>query len=310
MRRDIELMKAHNVNAVRTSHYPPHPRFLELCDEYGLYVIDECDLETHGFEPLGWRAQSGGRSGVARRAGRPDAADGRARQEPPVGDPLVAGERERVGLRARGDGRLGAVLRPHAADPLRGRSRRQRRAVADVPDPRGRRRDRRRVRRAAVRGVRVRPRDGQRPGRPGRVHGAVPAPPALRGRVRLGVDRPRVPARRRRLGVRRRLRRGRPRRQLHRRRAALPGPHALARTAGAQEGLRARDDRRRVRRRRARRERLPLPRPRRTCRSCGRWRTREWRSRRASCTSGSLPAGAVADLDLPRRCPRPPARPG
>ncbi len=56
MRRDIELMKAHNVNAVRTSHYPPHPRFLELCDELGLYVIDECDLETHGFFVLEWRA--------------------------------------------------------------------------------------------------------------------------------------------------------------------------------------------------------------------------------------------------------------
>ena len=55
MRRDIELMKAHNVNAVRTAHYPPHPRFLELCDELGLYVIDECDLETHGFFVLGWR---------------------------------------------------------------------------------------------------------------------------------------------------------------------------------------------------------------------------------------------------------------
>ena len=55
MRRDIELMKAHNVNAVRTSHYPPHPAFLELCDELGLYVIDECDLETHGFMALGWR---------------------------------------------------------------------------------------------------------------------------------------------------------------------------------------------------------------------------------------------------------------
>ena len=51
---DIELMKRHNVNAVRTSHYPPDPAFLELCDEYGLWVIDECDLETHGFEPLGW----------------------------------------------------------------------------------------------------------------------------------------------------------------------------------------------------------------------------------------------------------------
>jgi beta-galactosidase len=49
MRRDVILMKRHNINAVRTSHYPPHPRFLELCDEYGLWVIDECDLETHGF---------------------------------------------------------------------------------------------------------------------------------------------------------------------------------------------------------------------------------------------------------------------
>jgi beta-galactosidase len=55
MRRDIELMKQHNINAVRTSHYPPHPRFLELCDEYGLWVIDECDFETHGFFPVKWR---------------------------------------------------------------------------------------------------------------------------------------------------------------------------------------------------------------------------------------------------------------
>ncbi|MFK0154693.1 glycoside hydrolase family 2 TIM barrel-domain containing protein [Streptomyces sp. NPDC090493] len=50
MRADIELMKRHNINAVRTSHYPPDPAFLDLCDEYGLWVIDECDLETHGFE--------------------------------------------------------------------------------------------------------------------------------------------------------------------------------------------------------------------------------------------------------------------
>jgi len=51
---DVLLMKRHNVNAVRTSHYPPDPAFLELCDEYGLWVIDECDLETHGFGPLNW----------------------------------------------------------------------------------------------------------------------------------------------------------------------------------------------------------------------------------------------------------------
>jgi beta-galactosidase len=54
MLADVLLMKQHNINAVRTSHYPPHPHFLELCDEYGLYVIDECDLETHGFLRDGW----------------------------------------------------------------------------------------------------------------------------------------------------------------------------------------------------------------------------------------------------------------
>ncbi|AEY92481.1 beta-galactosidase [Streptomyces hygroscopicus subsp. jinggangensis 5008] len=55
MREDVLLMKRHNINAVRTSHYPPHPAFLDLCDEYGLWVIDECDLETHGFTEQGWR---------------------------------------------------------------------------------------------------------------------------------------------------------------------------------------------------------------------------------------------------------------
>lgn len=55
MLADVLLAKTHHVNAVRTSHYPPHPHFLDLCDTYGLYVIDENDLETHGFEPAGWR---------------------------------------------------------------------------------------------------------------------------------------------------------------------------------------------------------------------------------------------------------------
>jgi beta-galactosidase len=54
MREDVLLMKRHNINAVRTSHYPPHPAFLDLCDELGLWVIDECDLETHGFLFAGW----------------------------------------------------------------------------------------------------------------------------------------------------------------------------------------------------------------------------------------------------------------
>jgi beta-galactosidase len=48
MLTDVQLMKAYNINAVRTSHYPNHPLWYDLCDEYGLYVIDETNLETHG----------------------------------------------------------------------------------------------------------------------------------------------------------------------------------------------------------------------------------------------------------------------
>ncbi|WP_339132200.1 glycoside hydrolase family 2 TIM barrel-domain containing protein [Streptomyces sp. f51] len=55
MLADVLLMKRHNINAVRTSHYPPHPAFLDLCDVHGLWVVDECDLETHGFAAQDWR---------------------------------------------------------------------------------------------------------------------------------------------------------------------------------------------------------------------------------------------------------------
>ena len=48
MKKDLFLMKQHNVNAVRTSHYPNSPIFYQLCDEYGFYVIDEADNESHG----------------------------------------------------------------------------------------------------------------------------------------------------------------------------------------------------------------------------------------------------------------------
>ena len=48
MEKDIKLMKRFNVNSVRTSHYPNHAYWYELCDRYGLYVIDEMNLETHG----------------------------------------------------------------------------------------------------------------------------------------------------------------------------------------------------------------------------------------------------------------------
>ena len=48
MIKDILLMKQNNINTVRSAHYPNHPRWYDLCDEYGLYVMDEANLETHG----------------------------------------------------------------------------------------------------------------------------------------------------------------------------------------------------------------------------------------------------------------------
>ena len=57
MLNDLLLMKQFNINCVRTSHYPNHPEFMEMCDELGFYVIDECDLETHGTERVyGYRS--------------------------------------------------------------------------------------------------------------------------------------------------------------------------------------------------------------------------------------------------------------
>lgn len=54
MERDIVLMKQHNINTVRSSHYPNDPEWLRLCDEYGLYIIDEACIETHGLGAFGW----------------------------------------------------------------------------------------------------------------------------------------------------------------------------------------------------------------------------------------------------------------
>ncbi len=48
MIQDAKLMKQYNINAVRTSHYPDDPKWYDVCDEYGIYLIDETNLETHG----------------------------------------------------------------------------------------------------------------------------------------------------------------------------------------------------------------------------------------------------------------------
>ena len=50
MEKDVKIFKDYNINCVRTSHYPPDAMFLDLCDEYGIYVVDEADIETHGCE--------------------------------------------------------------------------------------------------------------------------------------------------------------------------------------------------------------------------------------------------------------------
>ncbi len=54
LRAQLHLMKRSHINAIRTSHYPPHVALLDLADELGFWVIDECDVETHGFELVGW----------------------------------------------------------------------------------------------------------------------------------------------------------------------------------------------------------------------------------------------------------------
>lgn len=63
MEADVILMKQHNVNCVRTSHYPNSPMFTQICDRYGLYVVDEADFESHGcidaYQTFQWNKPNG-----------------------------------------------------------------------------------------------------------------------------------------------------------------------------------------------------------------------------------------------------------
>lgn len=63
MEADVILMKQHNVNCVRTSHYPNSPLFTKICDRYGLYVVDEADFESHGcidvYQTFQWNKPNG-----------------------------------------------------------------------------------------------------------------------------------------------------------------------------------------------------------------------------------------------------------
>ena len=92
---DIELMKTHNINAVRTSHYPNQSAWYDLCDEYGLYVIDETNLETHGTWEYGQAGteRNGPRrqARVARQCFGSLQFDVSTRQEPPLRHHLSLG---------------------------------------------------------------------------------------------------------------------------------------------------------------------------------------------------------------------------
>ena len=120
-RADLLLMKRHNVDAIRTSHYPPHPGVLDLADEIGLWVVDECDLETHGFEPLGWRDNPS--DDLRWREAYLDRV--RRTVERDKNHPSVVlwslGNEAGTGPQPRGDVRLGPRPRPVAAGALRGR---------------------------------------------------------------------------------------------------------------------------------------------------------------------------------------------
>ena len=207
MLADIRLMKQHNINAVRTSHYPPHPDFLDLCDEYGLWVVLECDLETHGFEPNGWRNNpSDDPRWLPAYLDRIERTVERDKNHPSIIMWSLGNESGR-GPEPGCDGRAGCTRRDasrpvHYEGDSEQRIRRRlqpdvrlaRRGRGDRPGRRaGHRRPggRRAPARPAVRAVRVRARDGQRPRRARRVPAAVRELPAFDGRFRLGVDRPR-----------------------------------------------------------------------------------------------------------------------
>ena len=145
-RADLLRMKRADVNAVRTSHYPPHPRVLDLCDELGFWVVLECDLETHGFVFVDWAGNPSDDPAWADGVPRPHRADGRARQEPRQRRLWSLGNEAGTGSQPRRHGRLGAPPRPEPARALRGRPHLHlhRRLLADVPELPRDRGDRRR----------------------------------------------------------------------------------------------------------------------------------------------------------------------
>ena len=236
MRADVVAMKRWGFNAVRSSHYPNDPAFLDACDELGLYVIDEADIESHGWyedvcrDP---RYRSAFVDRVARMIERDrhhpsiiawslgnesgygpnhDAAAGWARVADPSRplhyegaikfDWSIGGDRERP------------PVPDVPADRLAGGPR----ALGGAAPPAG--------------DVRVQPRDGQQQRDPGRVLGRDRVDARAPGRLHLGVARPRpraaAPGRDDPPRLRRRLRRPAQRRRVLHRRHHVPRPEPEA----------------------------------------------------------------------------------
>lgn len=117
MIEDIMLIKRANCNMIRTSHYPNDPRFLALCDKYGIMLTDEADIETHGMG-YDWEGEWDWtrwshlvRSRVARGLCRQGEETLRARQEPRLRRALVARQRVGSGCQPSSDGAVYPLAR-------------------------------------------------------------------------------------------------------------------------------------------------------------------------------------------------------
>ena len=110
MIRDLEVLKQGNCNHVRTCHYSDDPRWYELCDEWGIYLVAEANCECHGYngrfdnEPLMRDGDHGPQRGQRGEL-----------QEPPLGHHVVAGQR----MRRRGKNFIAALNAIKAIDPTR-----------------------------------------------------------------------------------------------------------------------------------------------------------------------------------------------
>ncbi len=110
-------MKQNNFNAVRCSHYPNAPRWYELCNRYGLYVVDEANIETHGMVPMNRLSDDPAWLPLQ----RPRHPDGTEQPQPSVHYHLVAGQRVRRRRQPRSAVPLAETKRSEPSGAVRGR---------------------------------------------------------------------------------------------------------------------------------------------------------------------------------------------